>query len=79
MPSSRRSRSIACAESARHYLEAIRLAGRDERLRQAADAALAALAAASPEAAQALKAAAQDPDPAVRDAARAALGGRTTR
>jgi tetratricopeptide (TPR) repeat protein len=62
-------------EAARHYLEAIRGADpRDTRLRQASSQKLALLATRSPEAAQILAAAAQDPDTDVRDAARAALG-----
>jgi tetratricopeptide (TPR) repeat protein len=59
-------------EAARHYLEAIRVAGpRDPRLRQASSQKLALLATRSPEAAQVLQAAAQDPDPAVREVAQA--------
>ena len=61
------------AEGARHYLEAIRLAGRDARLREAAGQKLAALAARAPEAARSLTTALHDPDPALREAARAAL------
>jgi tetratricopeptide (TPR) repeat protein len=58
------------AEAARHYLEAIRAGGPDPRLREAAGRKLAAAAARSPEAAGVLAAATQDPDPAVREAAR---------
>ena len=62
-------------EAARHYLEAIRAAGpRDPRLSQVSTQKLALLAAQSPDAAQVLTAAAQDPDTDVREAARAALG-----
>ena len=62
-------------EAARHYLEAIRASDpRDPRLQQVSTQKLAALAARSPEAAQVLSAAAQDPDTRVREAARAALG-----
>jgi tetratricopeptide (TPR) repeat protein len=63
------------AEAAQHYLETVRLGG-GERMRQAAVQKLASLAAAAPEAARVLAEAAQDPDPAVSGAARAALGGR---
>lgn len=61
------------AEGARHYLEAIRLAGGEARLREAAAGKLAALAARAPEAARTVAAATNDPDPAVAEAARAAL------
>jgi tetratricopeptide (TPR) repeat protein len=58
------------AEGAGHYLEAIRFGGTDARLREAAGQKLAEVAAQSPEAARVLAAASQDPDPAVREAAR---------
>ena len=53
------------AEGAGHYLEAIRWGGPDARVREAAQQKLAALAARAPEAARAVRTAADDPDPAV--------------
>jgi len=61
------------ADSVRHYLEAIRVAGRDVRLREVSGQKVALLAARAPDAARAVAEATQDPDPAVREAARAAL------
>ena len=60
--------------AAAHYLEAMRLAGSDPRLRGASAQKLAALAPKVPEAASALAAAAQDPDLGVREAAGQARG-----
>jgi tetratricopeptide (TPR) repeat protein len=63
------------ALGAPHYLEAMRLAGGDARLREASARKLAALAPKVPAAAEALSAAAlHDADPMVREAARMALG-----
>lgn len=66
-------------EAARHYLEAVRVAGRDSRLRDVSTQKLAVLASRSPEAAAVLTAAAQDPDPAVGEAARRAVGRRAAK
>jgi tetratricopeptide (TPR) repeat protein len=63
-------------KAAAHYLEAMRVAGRDTRLLGVAAQKLALLAPQVPEAASALAAAAQDPDPAVREAAGQARGPR---
>jgi tetratricopeptide (TPR) repeat protein len=61
------------ADAVRHYLEAIRVAGRDVRMRELSGQRVALLAARAPDAARAVAEAVQDPDPAVREAARAAL------
>jgi tetratricopeptide (TPR) repeat protein len=66
-------------EAAAHYLDAIRLAGPDARLRAAAVQKLAAVAADVPEANRSVTAALQDADPAVREAARQALDHRASR
>jgi Flp pilus assembly protein TadD len=62
------------ADGASHYLEAVRQAGRDARLREAAGQKLAALVAREPDARRTAASALKDVDPWVREAARVALG-----
>jgi len=66
-------------KAAPHYLEAMRAAGSDSRLRALSAQRLALLAARVPAAAEALAAAAQDKDPEVSEAARAARAPRPGR